>query len=92
MSAVCYEQKFSSKFAQCRIIHLLITPHLYLKLSILFQIHRLQLLSSLTCYFNDRFSFCRHSQSSAGLFTEDTEQALLQELPDSDPGNSSSHG
>jgi hypothetical protein len=30
--------------------------------------------------------------SIEGLFKEETEQALLQELPDSDPNNSSSNG
>jgi hypothetical protein len=36
MSDICYEQKFSGKCAQCHIIHLFFTPHLYWKLSILF--------------------------------------------------------
>lgn len=30
--------------------------------------------------------------SIEGLFKEETEQALLEELPDSDPNNSSSNG
>jgi hypothetical protein len=41
---------------------------------------------------NDKFAFCCHSHSLAGLFKEDTERALLEELPDSDPSNSSSDG
>jgi len=57
MSDIWCEQTFSGKCAQCHIIHHFFTPYLYWKLSILFYIHRLQWWSSLTCYFNDIFSF-----------------------------------
>jgi len=36
--------------------------------------------------------WCSDGTSIKGLFKEETEQALLEELPYSDPNNSSSNG